>query len=214
MADFLATGQKQAEEFVEQMRTLGYPLSGTDKVLDFGCGAGRLTRALSKYFRESYGVDISEKMVALSREMNHDVPNCHFMVNSASNLAIFSDNYFDCIYTVITLQHVPRKFVILYIEEFLRILKKGGVLAFQLPSFIPLRNRFMPRRRLYLCLRKVGLNSRFLYERLNLNPIRVTFIRRNDVVSILRSMGAEILEIQTDSFCGPPAESHTYFVTK
>ena len=159
MHDFLATGERQVEEFIEQTKILGYPLSGTDKVLDFGCGAGRLTRVLSKYFRESYGVDISEKMVALSKTINHDVPNCRFMVNSDPNLSIFPDNYFDCIYTVITLQHIPRKLVISYVKEFLRILKEGGLLAFQLPSFIPFRNRFTPKRRLYLCLRRIGLSS-------------------------------------------------------
>lgn len=38
------------------------------KSLDFGCGVGRLTFPLSKYFAESHGVDISEAMIALAQK--------------------------------------------------------------------------------------------------------------------------------------------------
>ena len=47
------------------------------RVLDFGCGAGRVTRALAKVFGEVHGVDISGEMVGLARQALADVPNVH-----------------------------------------------------------------------------------------------------------------------------------------
>ena len=37
------------------------------KVLEIGCGAGRITRALAGFFGEVYAVDISQEMVRQAR---------------------------------------------------------------------------------------------------------------------------------------------------
>ena len=38
------------------------------RVLEIGCGAGRLTRALANFFGEVHAVDISGEMVAQARK--------------------------------------------------------------------------------------------------------------------------------------------------
>jgi ubiquinone/menaquinone biosynthesis C-methylase UbiE len=87
---------------------LGYP-SGREAALDFGCGVGRLTRALAKDFRRCYGVDISESMIAKARELNQSLPGCEFVLNTQGDLALFPDNHFDMIYTCRVLQHLPSR---------------------------------------------------------------------------------------------------------
>src|ERR1035438_1135786 len=72
---YVATGQKEwsDEEFFEAgeqelrdhiLNDLGNICQGKDpkamKVLEIGCGAGRVTRALARYFGEVYAVDISQ----------------------------------------------------------------------------------------------------------------------------------------------------------
>src|SRR5579884_4057853 len=47
------------------------------KVLEIGCGSGRITRALSEIFGEVYAVDISGEMIRQAREALQDRRNVH-----------------------------------------------------------------------------------------------------------------------------------------
>src|SRR4051812_25855551 len=66
---FFASGEAEVQSLMEKARNLRLPPQNKS-VLDFGCGVGRLTRALSKHFQEACGVDVSEAMVAQARELN------------------------------------------------------------------------------------------------------------------------------------------------
>src|SRR5690242_5501979 len=59
---FFGTGQHLVSKVLETAHGLGLP-RGWNRALDFGCGVGRLTRALSVHFRECVGVDISLSMI-------------------------------------------------------------------------------------------------------------------------------------------------------
>ena len=63
--------------------------------LDFGCGVGRLTRALAGSFEKSCGVDILEAMVTKARELNGQIGNCSFVVNNSTDLRVFPNETFD-----------------------------------------------------------------------------------------------------------------------
>src|SRR5580700_7813486 len=52
------------------------------KVLEIGCGAGRVTRALARFFGEVYAVDISRNMVRQARRSVAEFPNAHIFRNS------------------------------------------------------------------------------------------------------------------------------------
>jgi ubiquinone/menaquinone biosynthesis C-methylase UbiE len=69
---------------------LGHPMQ-RESALDFGCGVGRLTRALSRYFNQSYGIDISASMIKKAQELNQSYPNCQFIFNDKADLRFFSD---------------------------------------------------------------------------------------------------------------------------
>ncbi|MBW3535270.1 MAG: methyltransferase domain-containing protein, partial [Gemmatimonadetes bacterium] len=66
--------------------------------LDFGCGAGRLSRPLADRFRHYIGLDISEEMLANARRMNSDVPNASFVHNAGITLASIADRSIDLVY--------------------------------------------------------------------------------------------------------------------
>ena len=195
--EFFLTGKQEIDGVMEHVSKMGY-LTKRDRVLDFGCGVGRLTRALATYFRECYGVDVSETMVAKAAELNRDTPNCKFVVNTEPHMRVFSDNDFDMVYTSLVLQHVPSTTIIKsYISEFVRIMTSGGLLVFQLPSHIPPVGKLQPRRRLYRLLKTLGFSANFLHARLGLYPIRYNVIPEAEVVAFLRSLGARVLEIQS-----------------
>ena len=99
-------------------------------------------------------------MLARARELNQSFRNCQFILNTENHLEIFTDNTFDMVYTNKVLQHISsRKMIRDYLAEFLRVLKRGGLLVFQLLSYIPVRNRIQPRRRMYSWLRALGVRE-------------------------------------------------------
>lgn len=212
--EFFAFGEQEIKEVINKAKELGYP-QGWDSALDFGCGVGRLTRALGKHFGKCYGVDISENMLAQARQLNQSLSNASFLLNTQEDLRLFKDNAFDMIYTNLVLQHLPRRSTIRhYISEFVRTLKRNGLLVFQLLSHIPLRNRIQPRRRLYAALRTFGVNERFLYCRLRLHPLRIHFIPPGEVIAFLKQIGAKVLEVRVDPGFVSLIQSRIYFVTK
>src|SRR5688572_7297465 len=58
------------------------------RVLEIGCGAGRITRALAGLFGEVHAVDVSGEMVALAREALRDRPHAHVYQNNGKDLSV------------------------------------------------------------------------------------------------------------------------------
>ncbi|OLB90429.1 MAG: hypothetical protein AUH25_04945 [Thaumarchaeota archaeon 13_1_40CM_38_12] len=214
--EFFSTGQTEIDEIIKIAEQLDYPRA-RGLALDFGCGVGRLTRAFAKSFQECYGVDISEIMITKAKILNQSIPNCKFILNTKNDLKVFQNNYFDLIYTNLVLQHLPdKKMIKSYLIEFVRILKKDGLLIFQLPHYYPMTYRVLiPVRRLaYIFLTSVGCNKKFIFEKLNLHPMRLNFIPEQEVIEFLETSRAKVLKIQINSYGGILNKSRTYFVTK
>jgi ubiquinone/menaquinone biosynthesis C-methylase UbiE len=215
--EFFATGTAEAAGVMARAQELGHPTERR-RALDFGCGLGRLTRAFAAHFGECVGVDISDTMVARARELNIDVENASFVVNRAADLGRFEDGSFDFVYSTIALQHVPDRAAIeSYIRDFCRVLSPGGLAMFQLPSHIPAVFRLQWRRRLYVGLRRVGVPSAFLYRRMRLLPIAMSFVPERDVAAVVASAGARVLDVRTHGASGllnSGLKSSTYAVTR
>src|ERR1700756_4853660 len=67
---FFATGKKELEIVLDYAANLGFVVPQNAPALDFGCGVGRLTRAMAAHFSECWGVDISPTMIRLAQELN------------------------------------------------------------------------------------------------------------------------------------------------
>ena len=79
--EFLATGQVEVDVQLATLAPSGFP-HRRDLALDFGCGAGRLSRALARHFDRVIGVDVSASMIATARRLNADVTNIEFRENA------------------------------------------------------------------------------------------------------------------------------------
>jgi SAM-dependent methyltransferase len=212
--EFFRSGETEVGRLTADMQRLGYPVK-RERALDFGCGVGRLTRALAPHFRHCDGVDVSTPMIAAARKLNTAFPSCEFLLNSDPDLRMFPRGHFDLIYSVLVLQHLPtRAAIAAYVSDFARVLAPGGLLVCQIPSHIPLRRRLQPRRRLYGILRSVGVPPRVLYNRLGLFPMRMTSMPEPDVRALLIAAGARVLEARADAMASTAIESRTYYVTK
>jgi ubiquinone/menaquinone biosynthesis C-methylase UbiE len=157
-------------------------------------------------------------MVEGARELNGNVEGVSFVVNVATDLSVFADGSFDFVYSNIVLQHVPdRRAIESYIGEFCRVLRPGGLLIFQLPSHIPAIFRLQWRRRLYVALRSLGFRAPFLYRRLHLLPIAMSYAPESEITQLLHSGPGRLLKVDTTSASGllnAGLRSCTYYVTR
>jgi ubiquinone/menaquinone biosynthesis C-methylase UbiE len=135
---FLQTGDEEISRVMQYVDSLEINLR-KDKALDFGCGVGRLTQALCRYFKCCVGVDIAQSMIEQANYFNAYQDRCQYYLNETNDLSIFKDNSIDFIYSNLVLQHMEPAYSKNYIKEFIRIVSPGGLVLFQLPSdIIPL----------------------------------------------------------------------------
>src|SRR3954449_759019 len=79
--EFYATGESDWADFQHQWRHYRPELGG--RVVEIGCGAGRLTRALAQTFDSVVALDVSADMIAHAREACPDTVTFH-QVNTAA----------------------------------------------------------------------------------------------------------------------------------
>jgi SAM-dependent methyltransferase len=194
--EFFATGEAELAGVLEAAGELGLPATGS-AFLDFGCGAGRVTRAAATRFERAVGVDIAEGMVETARRLNADRPNAEFVVNTEPDLRLFGAGEFDLAYSTIVLQHQPtRGLAAGYLRELVRVVRPGGGVVFQLPTRTSRLHRLELSRRLYGLAWRLGVPGEWLIRRTPLTPMRMISVPEPDVRAILESAGAEVVRVE------------------
>jgi SAM-dependent methyltransferase len=133
---FFQTGEDEVVRVFDRLKGLDISLQ-RGRALDFGCGVGRVTQAMTRYFDSVDGVDIAPSMIRLADQHNHHGDRCRYHVNTSPDLRLFESNAFDFVYSRIVLMHVPPRLTRRYIAEFSRILRPGGVALIHVPSALP-----------------------------------------------------------------------------
>jgi len=130
LQEFFKQGKEDAYTLTrDSFKELAFESTGK-RMLEIGCGIGRLFPGFADMFAEVWGVDVSEEMINRGAKLNLS-PNVRFIQNNGYDLADIPDNHFDFVFSYITFQHVPEKWMIFnYLRESYRALKSGG--AFQL----------------------------------------------------------------------------------
>jgi ubiquinone/menaquinone biosynthesis C-methylase UbiE len=102
------------------------------RVLEIGCGAGRVTRALAEIFGEVHGVDISGEMIGQAQAGLADLAHAHVHQNNGKDLSVLPPVPFDFAFSSIVFQHIPSREVIeSYVLEVGRVLRPGALFKFQ-----------------------------------------------------------------------------------
>jgi len=203
--EFFSTGVAEAGADVDRARQQEPRLARTS-ALDFGCGAGRLTRGLAQHFARVTGVDISGRMIALARDHNRDA-RVSFIHNPRPHLRVFPGGSFDFVYSRITLQHIAPKYTKGYLREFVRVLAPGGVLLIQVPASVPpgdpperFQISFWPPTA-WMRLRRY---ARYHYPGWfpGTPKMQMYAVPRSEVVGCLSAAGAEVLSVDGDEAGG------------
>lgn len=75
------------------------------RVLEIGCGKGRLSRALAQHAQEVVGIDLSNEMLKIARSQRQQSDNVRFEQTDYMQKD-YPPAYFDAIVSVATLHHV------------------------------------------------------------------------------------------------------------
>jgi SAM-dependent methyltransferase len=154
MAQFFEAGQTIVRDALDEAPLLPRRF---ERAVEIGSGLGRNCLALAERFEEVVGLDVSPEMVARARELVPD-PRITFLTGDGSSLRPLSDASADLVLSFTVFQHMPRVGVIdSYLREAARVLRVGGVLAFQWNSE-PRALRWRVRTALLAGLQRSGLH--------------------------------------------------------
>ena len=136
--EFYASGRQSVEELIVNDSARIY--RGADlrqmTMLEIGCGAGRMTRALAEIFGDVHAIDVSGEMIARAREGMAGIENVHFHHTNGTDLAALPDVEFDFAFSFIVFQHIPEQAIIeRYIHDVAERLKPGGLFKFQVQGY-------------------------------------------------------------------------------
>jgi SAM-dependent methyltransferase len=134
---FYAMGANLAAEVLEWTG----PDAGRDRMLEIGCGAGRMLIHFATRYDRVDGVDIAPEMLEQARP--HMPDNVHLSALAGADLEPFDDRSVDLVLSVQVFQHIPEAEVVAsYLSETARVLKPDGRAVMQFDTRPnPLRRR-------------------------------------------------------------------------
>ncbi|MEO8673985.1 MAG: class I SAM-dependent methyltransferase [Casimicrobiaceae bacterium] len=111
----------------EPLKVAGYRLADFDRILDFGCGVGRMLQAINLTRREGqelWGCDVNEACARWCRE------NLDFATVAHTSLdppLPYADESFDLVIAISVFTHLSRPRQVATARELIRVLRPGGV---------------------------------------------------------------------------------------
>jgi SAM-dependent methyltransferase len=127
-------GEFDAFGVVESEMLRFYGLEPNAVLVDVGCGAGRLTKALRGWFGRRYvGIDVVPALLRQARAYRK--PGWRFVRAAGFRIPMpDASSDFVCFFSVLT--HLPHEMSFLYLEDARRVLRRGGTIVF---SFLEYR---------------------------------------------------------------------------
>ncbi|HOM36580.1 MAG TPA: class I SAM-dependent methyltransferase [Bacteroidales bacterium] len=118
-------GKETAQELAKTFSK--YVDTSNCRILDWGCGPGRIVRHLPEILpaSEVYGSDYNKAYIEWC---SSNLKNVKFITNELAPPIDFQDSFFDVIYGISIFTHLSKEMHYAWATELLRILKPGGIL--------------------------------------------------------------------------------------
>jgi len=173
-----------------------FPIEKNEKILDLGCGWGRVLKPVLDLQGDAVGLDISHNMLGLSKKhLEKNGYQTPLLQGDGTRLP-FRDNTFDKVYSLLVLQHLSKENGKAVFEEIQRILKAGGTAYIRVPG------RFAPENLLFSFLQFFSIHLFRVKD-----PIRMRFYRVGEAKKITEKLFSDV-EITAHEF-RPPWNFHT-----
>ncbi len=127
LEEFFASGERDIEGVYSFIRAHIRPDFQPVRVLDYGCGVGRLVLPLARRSRVVVGIDVSPGMLEQAREncQKYGISTAILLhVDQMDSLAPAS---FDLIHSVIVFQHIPVARGERILKKLIALLANGGI---------------------------------------------------------------------------------------
>ena len=141
---FLSTGKADAEALAEAARAHGLEVADAGRMLDFGCGCGRVIRHWSAL--TSLEVHGSDHDAAQIDWLRTGLPFVHPARNGLAPPLPYPDGHFGLVYAISVFTHMTEELSEAWMAELRRVLRPGGLLLFTVvaPSNL---DRLLPKER-------------------------------------------------------------------
>lgn len=161
--DYLGQGQAHTVKMRELMKASGFPLESCERILDFGCAAGRMIRWLADLAPrcELWGVDINEAHTYWCQQ--NLGPQFKFANSTTFPHLPFEDRTFDFIYSGSVFTHIS-ELADAWLLELRRITRPGGRLFLSVhdKQFMKTLFELLPDAQLTRIVRHYDHQSRFI----------------------------------------------------
>lgn len=123
----LAEGHHLARTFKDLYHDHVGPFTETTRVLDYGCGWGRITRFFLNEVagQNLWGIDCNEELIGFCRESN---PWCRFDANEPLPPTDLPDEHFDLAFGYSVFSHLREDVHLAWLDELQRVVRPGGLL--------------------------------------------------------------------------------------
>jgi SAM-dependent methyltransferase len=123
------------EDLTHLLEAVGASLEGSGRVVEVGCGLGRLTRVIAESAAEVLAFDVSPEMIRRATELNPALANVAWRVGDGASFGGVDDGSVDAVVSHVVFQHIPDPAITLaYVRDMGRVLKPGGWAAFQVSN--------------------------------------------------------------------------------
>ena len=127
VAHFHESGQRSVEDISRALAAIGSAFADRRRILDFGCGCGRILRWLD--FGpdvELHGCDIDAEAVAW---VSANIAHARAVQNDCKPPLPYEDDFFDLVYNHSVFTHLPEDYQDEWLAELDRVTRPGGVLV-------------------------------------------------------------------------------------
>jgi 2-polyprenyl-3-methyl-5-hydroxy-6-metoxy-1,4-benzoquinol methylase len=187
---FFESGRQQLDQLLADARTLADPDFSPKRIMEYGCGVGRLLIPAAEQADSVVGVDISQSMLDEARR-NCDAAGLDGVQLLTPDRLPAAEGEFDFAFSFAVLIHVPRRDGEQIIARLVRMVRPGGVGA------ITVVLRATPQHAAYNAIMKLPLVHNVLnaargrewsYPHMQMNVYNV-----NRIALILREQGSDRL---------------------
>ena len=128
--EFYETGRRDIEHVARVLASLNGNVFAPTSAIDFGCGVGRLTFAMTEYANRVVGVDVAAGM--------REIAEREATAREIAGIELRADlpvTPVDWVNSLIVFQHIPPERGYLVLEELIALLAPGGFFSVQLTFF-------------------------------------------------------------------------------
>ena len=188
LAEFHASGRGDVELLLAFLARNGVDPDRLERVLEYGCGLGRVTRFLADRFPAVQACDISPSHLAQAQHYltAAGLRNITYQ-RIASPADVQGPRDIDLFFSVIVLQHNPPPTIVATLKTMLSRLRAGGIAYFQVPT--------------YATGYSFDLND-YLARGLESEHVEMHCVPQQRVFQVAAEAGCDVLEVREDDWVG------------